>query len=114
MNESNNRLFKTNSPGTMKGCPFNNFGPCREGVCMFSLNEEEARKALSLLDPAFGSVPLFINDKCVIWLTWLAAHETFGAQSETVDFAEAREGYSQAAYHPMKLLLTMQIGRAHV
>ena len=107
MNESRKRLFKTNSTRIMKGCPFNSFGPCREGECMFSLNEEDARKALSLLDPAFRAAPLFMEDKCVIWLTWLAAHETFDAQSETVDFVEAREGYDQAAYHPMKLLLTV-------
>ena len=82
----------------MPGCPFNAFGPCMEKDCSFFLGEKEALNVLATVLPgqekAKGE-----KDRCIIWLMFLAAHETLGhsglAERETDRIVSSRQEYLQ-------------------
>jgi hypothetical protein len=74
---------------------------------MFFLPEDKARETLIQIDVAFRSVPLTVEDRCIISLQFPAVHEAFGAHYEAFEAAAHKPELVPFAYHPWQLLFEM-------
>jgi hypothetical protein len=85
----------------MKGCPFNNFGECRQDDCMFFLPEDSANRFLRLFSPPHKACG-YVDDRCLFVLNFSAAQEVLNVVSAFEDLS-AYYGQSMLAHYRLDL-----------
>lgn len=89
------------------GCPFNKFGPCITGKCMFWLDADDAKRIYKLRQDDFKELSGRVEDQCALWLTFLSAQEDLADRGDVSVMTAQSPRDAKHAASPVALLCDM-------
>lgn len=89
------------------GCPFNKFGPCVTGKCMFWLDADDAKKISKLHQDDFNELSGRVEDQCALWFIFRSAQEDLADRGDVSVMTAQSSRDAKHAASPVALLYDM-------